>query len=90
MALVMVSTPPSPTPMPKTWAVPLMRRPTPVAGAIQLRTVPGVPRLAIQPQPRPETSESTPMTAMVTRPDRTAMRARRPQSASTPAQSQAI
>ena len=39
-----------------------------MAGAIQERTVPGVPRLAIQPQPRPDTSERTPITATVIRP----------------------
>ena len=76
--------------MPTRWAVPLMRSPKPVAGAIHERTVPGVPRLAIQPQPRPETSESAPMTATVTRPARTSMRARRRQSANGPAQSQAM
>ena len=38
---------------------------------------PGVPRLAIQPQPRPDTSDSMPMTATVMRPARTSMRARR-------------
>ena len=31
--------------MPTTWADPLIRRPTPVAGAIQERTVPGVPEV---------------------------------------------
>ena len=60
-----------------------------MAGAIHERTVPGVPRLAIQPQPRPDTRESTPMTATVTRPARTSMRARRRQSANGPAQSHA-
>ena len=70
--------------------MPLMRRPKPVAGAIHERTVPGVPRLAIQPQPSPVTRDSAPMTATVIRPARTTVRARRRQSANGPAQSQAI
>ena len=89
MARVRVSTPPRPIPMPTTCAVPLMSRPTAVAGAIHERTVPGVPRLAIQPQPSPDTSERNPMTAIVTSPARTRARARRRQSANGPAQSQA-
>ena len=56
--------------MPTTWEAPLIKRPMAVAGAIQERTVPGVPRLAIQPQPSPDTKESDPMTATVIRPDR--------------------
>ena len=70
--------------------MPLIRSPKPVAGAIHDRTVPGVPRLAIQPQPRPDTSDSAPMTATVTNPARTSMRARRRQSANGPAQSHAM
>ena len=89
MARVSVSTPARLTPMPTTWALPLMSSPMAVAGAIHERTVPGVPRLAIQPQPSPETSERKPMTATVTSPERTSMRARPRQSAPSPAQSQA-
>ena len=89
MARVSVSTPARLMPIPKTCAVPLMSSPTAVAGAIHERTVPGVPRLRIQPQPRPETSESEPMTATVMRPPRTSMRARSRHWAPSPAQSQA-
>jgi hypothetical protein len=75
--------------MPITWALPEMASPTAVAGAIQERTVPGVPRLAIQPQPRPDTRDSMPITETAMSPARTSMRARVRHSAPGPAQSQA-
>ena len=45
-----------------------MTSPTAVAGAIHERTASGVPRLAIQPQPRPETNDNAAMTARAMRP----------------------
>ena len=75
--------------MPTTCAVPLMSRPTAVAGAIHERTVPGVPRLAIQPQPSPDTKERSAITASGDQARPHDERASRRQSAAGPAQSHA-
>ena len=72
------------------WNAPLMTSPTAVAGAIQERTVPGVPRLAIQPHPRPDTSDRAAMTTSEISPPRTSGLTRWRQSTPGPAQSQAM
>ena len=66
-----------------------MTRPTAVAGAIHERTASGVPRLAIQPQPRPETNDNRAMTAKEMRPPFSKGRTRPRQGTPGPAQSHA-
>ena len=61
-----------------------------MAGAIHERTASGVPRLAIHPQPSPDTSERTAITATEMAPPLSSDRTRWRHSTPGPAQSQAM